>query len=147
MPVQRTGPAGTPSGVPGATRCWLVSLTLVLAHITRFMPASPNEIRSREAAARAAIKKAFDTADEESGVAHFISHHLEEIEADYWKLHFSTETPDPQRIIDSLVLQSNWGGDDEIETFDFTLPQDVTNYLICVRFDEDGDVSGITMES
>jgi len=111
------------------------------------MPANPNEIRRREAAARAAIKKAFDTADEESGVALFISHHLEEIDADYWKQHFSTETPEPQRIIDSLVLQSIWGGDDEIETFDFTLPEDVTNYLISVSFDEDGEVSGITMES
>jgi hypothetical protein len=45
------------------------------------------------------------------------------------------------------VLQSHWGGDDELKTFDFTLPDDATNYLISVRFDEDGDVSGISMES
>ena len=111
------------------------------------MPASPNEIKRREAAARAAIKTAFDAADDESGVALFISHHLDEIDADFWKQHFSTETPEPQRILDSLVLQSHWGGDNEIETFDFTLPEDVTNYLISVNFDEDGDVSGISMES
>ena len=111
------------------------------------MPANPDEIKKREAPARAAIKKAFDTADEESSVALFISHHLEEIDSAYWKQHFSMETPDPQRILDSLVLQSHWGGDDEIETFDFTLPEDVTNYLISVSFDEDGDVSGISMES
>jgi Protein of unknown function (DUF2004) len=111
------------------------------------MPANPDEIKRREAAARTAIKKAFDTADEESGVALFISHHLLDIDSTYWKQHFSTETPDPQRILDSLVLQSHWGGDDELETFDFTLPEDVTNYLISVSFDEDGDVSGISMES
>jgi hypothetical protein len=111
------------------------------------MPANPNEIKKREAAARVAIKKAFDTADDKSGVALFLSHHLEEIDADYWKQHFSAEVPQPHRILDSLVLQAHWGGDDEIETFDFTLPEDVTNYLISVSFDEDGDVSGITMES
>ena len=71
------------------------------------MPANPNEIKKREAAARAAVKKAFDTADDESDVALFISHHLEEIDADYWKQHFSTETPEPQRNLDSLVLQSH----------------------------------------
>ena len=48
-----------------------------------------------------------------------------------------------------LVLQSHWGDDDDdgIDHFDFTLPDDITNYLITVSFDENGDVSGIDMES
>ena len=116
-------------------------------HTTKYMSANTDEIKKREAAARAAIKKAFDTADEESGVALFISHHLEELDSAYWQKHFSTAKPDAQRILDALVLQSHWGGDDELETFDFTLPDDATNYLISVSFDEDGDVSGISMES
>jgi hypothetical protein len=111
------------------------------------MPASPNEIKKREAAARAAIKKAFDPSDDESEVALFISHHLEELDSEYWKKHFSTATPPPLRILESLVLRDHWGGDDEIETFDFTLPDDVTDYVISVSFDEAGDVAGITMES
>jgi hypothetical protein len=105
------------------------------------------EIKKREAAARAAIKRAFNPADGESDVALFISHHLLELDSAYWQKHFSTTKPDSQRILDSLVLQSHWGGDDELETFDFTLPDDATNYLISVSFDEDGDVSGISMES
>ena len=111
------------------------------------MPSNPNEIQRREASARAAIKRAFGTADDGSGVALFISHHLEELDSAYWKKHFSTETPDPLRILDSMVLRSHWGGDDEIDTFDFTLPEDVTNYVISVSFDEAGEVSGISMES
>jgi len=111
------------------------------------MPLDPNEIKRREASARAAIKRAFGTADDESGVPLFISHHLDELDSAYWKKHFSTETPDPIRILDSLVLLSHWGGDDEIETFDFTLPEDVTNYVIGVSFDEAGEVSGISMDS
>jgi len=111
------------------------------------MAANPKEIKKREVAARAAIKKAFDPADEESEVTIFISHHLEELDSAYWRKHFSTAKPDPQRILDSLVLQSHWGGDDEIDTFDFTLPDDVTNYLITVSFDDDGEVASIAVES
>ena len=113
----------------------------------RFMQADTNEIKKRETAARAAIRKAFDPSDGESAVAMFVSHHLEELDSAYWQKHFSTAKPDPQRIIDSLVLRSHWGGDDELETFDFTLPDDATNYLISVSFDDDGEVADITMES
>lgn len=111
------------------------------------MPTNPDEIKRRETAGRAAIKKAFGTADDEMGATLFVSHHLEELDSGYWKQHFSTEKPNPQIILDSLVLRSHWGGDDEIDTFDFTLPEDVTNYVISVSFDDAGEVSGITMES
>ena len=116
------------------------------------MPANPDEIKRREAAARAAIKNAFDPTDPESEVALFISYHLEELEPAYWRRHFATETPDPRRILDGLVLQSHWdddgdSDDDGIETFDFSLPADATNYLICVRFDDAGHVSEVAIES
>ncbi len=111
------------------------------------MSANPDEIKKRETAARAAIKKSFDPADEESAVALFVSLHLEELDSAYWQKHFSTPKPDAQRILDSLVLRSHWGGDDEIDTFDFTLPEGVTDYVICVNFDDDGEVADIQMES
>ena len=111
------------------------------------MPANPNEIKRREVTARAAIKKAFGTPDDEFGATMFVSHHLEELDTAYWQKHFSTERPDSQRILEALVLRSHWGGDDEIDTFDFTLPDEVTQYVISVAFDEDGGVSDITMES
>ena len=111
------------------------------------MPANPKEIQRREAAARAAIKNALDSADADSEVGIFISHHLEELEPAYWKQHFATETPEPHRILESLVLESHWGGDDDIDTFDFTLPADATNYLITVSFDDAGNVSDVAMES
>jgi hypothetical protein len=111
------------------------------------MPASPEEIKRREAAARAAIKRAYGTANDEFGVALFISHHLEELDAAYWKKHFATDRPDPLRILDALVLRSHWGGDDEIDKFDFTLPEEATNYVVCVGFDGEGQVSEISMES
>lgn len=111
------------------------------------MPANPDEIKRREASARAAIKRAFGTPDDEFGATLFVEQHLEELDTNYWKKHLSSETPDPRLILDLLELRSHWGGDDEIDTFDFTLPEQVTNYVISVKFDEAGDVSGITMES
>lgn len=52
-------------------------------------------------------------------------------------------------MLDILVLRSHWGEDDKdgIDTFDISLPDDVTNYVISVGFDEDGNVAEITMES
>ena len=111
------------------------------------MSSNPDEIKKREAAARVAIKKAFGTADDEFGATLFVSHHLKEVDSSYWKKHLATETPEPHRVLELLELRSHWGGDDEIDTFDFTLPEEATNYVISVAFDKDGDVSGITMES
>ena len=111
------------------------------------MPANPDEIQRREAAARAAINKAYGTADDEFGATLFVSHHLEELESNYWTKHLSTATPEPPLILGLLKLRSHWGGDDEIDTFDFTLPENATDYVISVRFDATGNVSEITMES
>ena len=111
------------------------------------MPANPNEIKRREAAARAAIQKVFGTAEDEFGATLFVSHHLEELDAGYWKKHLFTETPEPRRVLELLELRERWAGPDEIDTFDFTLPEEVTQYVICVRFNESGEVSDVTMES
>ena len=111
------------------------------------MPANPDEIKRREAAARAAISRAFGTGDDEFDVALFVSHHLEELDSSYWKKHLSTATPDPRLVLDLLKLRSHWGGEREIDTFDFTLPEQVTQYVISVSFGRTGDVSKITMES
>jgi hypothetical protein len=121
---------------------------------TNAMSTEPDEIKRREQAARQAIKKAFGTEEDEFGATMFVSHHLEEIDSSYWQKHLATETPEPAKVLDLLVLQSHWGDGDEldtvddgIDTFDFTLPEEVTNYVISVRFDDDGEVEEISMES
>lgn len=50
-------------------------------------------------------------------------------------------------MLDLLGLRSHWGGEDEIDIFDFTLPDQVTDYVLSVRFDEAGQVAEIDMES
>jgi len=93
------------------------------------------------------IKTAYCSANDESDVSLFVSHHLNELDPAYWRKHFSTDRPDPMRILDALVLRSHWGGAEEMENFDFTLPENATNYVICVGFDDKGQASEISMES
>ena len=110
---------------------------------------SNDETERRQTAALNAIREAYGTDEGEESVTLFVSHHLEEIDEDFWFKHCGVKRPKPEQILDLLVLQSHWGEDDEdgIDNFDFTLPDDVTNYLLTVSFDEDGEVSEIAMES
>ena len=80
-------------------------------------------------------------------MALFAAHHLEEVALEYWRRHLSAEVPDPSTIVGILEFQSHWGGQDEIDVFDFTLPEEVTNYVICARFGENGEVFEVVMES
>jgi hypothetical protein len=111
------------------------------------MSVNLDEVTKREKIAIAAIRSTLGTDDGEYGSTLFVSHHLEELDVDYWQKHLGTGNPDPERVLDIIKLRSHWGGDEELDTFDFTLPDDVTDYVISVRFDESGDVEEISMES
>ena len=53
--------------------------------------------------------------------------------------------PTVLQVLDALILISQWG--DDSEKLDFTLADDVTDYVICVSFDSKGQVIDISMES
>ena len=108
------------------------------------MSLNEKEIEARKEVALKAIKAAFGSEEDEYGATLFIEHHLEEIEKEYWIKNFGTATPEPNQILDKLILKSHWN-DDCI--FDFTLPNDATDYVISVQFDENGEVEDISMES
>ena len=105
------------------------------------------ETARREHAARQAIEQGFDMEDEDSGVAMFVAFHLEELDAAWWQQHLGTARPAPSAVLDALVLREHWGGADELDHFDFTLPGDATDYVIGVRFDGAGKVAEVSMES
>ena len=111
------------------------------------MSAIAAEIQRREKLALEAIKSTFGTEDGEFGATMFATHHIEELEPTYWFKHLGTETPEPKRVLDALQLKEHWGDDDnEMEVFDFTLPDEVTDYVMSVRFDEAGSVEEVSME-
>ncbi len=113
------------------------------------MPTDETELSRREKVALEAIRRSLGTEAGEFGATLFTSHHLEELEQSYWQTHLKTDRPEPAQVIELLRLQSHWsdGDEDGIDTLDFGLPGEVSNYLLSVRFDENGEVSEISMES
>ena len=107
------------------------------------------EIERRKNAALTAIKNVLSTKEDKYGVTLFVSHHLAEIEKHYWQANLGSTSPEPEQVLDILVLQSHWGDEnsDGMDCLDFTLPGNITNYLLSVSFDAAGDVAEITMES
>jgi Protein of unknown function (DUF2004) len=112
------------------------------------MTSVTDEINRRERVAREAIRDSFGTEEGEFGATIFVSHHLDELDAAYWLQHLGTKEPQPIQVLDILTLRSHWGDDEhEMKFFDFSLPGEVTQYVLSVRFDEAGGVEGISMES
>jgi len=103
-------------------------------------------IEEREKLALHSIKEAFGTAAGDENVNLFVEHHLAELPKSYWQEHLGSEAPQPSAVVTLLTLRSSWG-ENEIENFDFTLPDEVTDYVVSVHFNESGDVDGISMES
>ena len=101
----------------------------------------------RQKSSLEAINRAFGTeVGGEDSVNLFVEHHLEELPQSYWQQHLGSDNPEPASIIGLLQLRSSWGEGD-IEFFDYTLPDEVTDYVISVHFDSAGKVDGIAMES
>lgn len=100
----------------------------------------------RQAQALAAIQQAVGTEAGEDGVDLFADHHRDELPPSYWQQHLGDVAPTSAAIIGLLEFKSAWG-ENENEYFDFTLPGDVTNYVVSVHFDEAGEIDAIAMES
>lgn len=69
---------------------------------------------------------------------------MEELPKAYWERHLNTATPTADEVISILVLVSKWNGE---EVYDFTLPDEVTNYVLSVTLSDHGIVEDISMES
>ena len=100
----------------------------------------------RQKLALDAIKQAFGTEAGQDSINLFIEHHLEELPSSYWQQHLGCGAPEPAAILGLLQLRSSWG-EGEIEYFDFTLPDEVTDYVVSVHFDDAGAIDSISMES
>jgi len=105
------------------------------------------EIEMRARTALSAIKAAHGTDEDKYGATLFVSHHLAEIDDSYWEERFQTASPTPTQILGALVFLVDFEDDYDMSSFNFTLPGNVTDHLLCVAFDKDGEVEDITMES
>jgi len=105
-----------------------------------------SEVEKRQKLALDAITQAFGTEAGEDSVNLFVEHHLQELPHSYWQQHLGSKTPEPAAIVGLLQFKSSWGEGD-IEYFDFTLPDEATDYLVSVHFDDAGAIDCISMES
>jgi hypothetical protein len=103
----------------------------------------------RQATALEKIQSLHGTPEGEFGPTMFVSHHLEEIDDSYWIEAFGTTSPSSEQILKALVLINNWSyeDDDDLNVFDFGLPGNVSDYLLSVRYDADGSIEEVSMES
>ncbi|SDY53779.1 DUF2004 domain-containing protein [Acinetobacter kyonggiensis] len=108
------------------------------------------QIQKLEQKARAAMLSVYQNDTDDNAVRLYAEHHLEELEPEYWLKNLGTATPQPLQILKVLELSPHidWVlGEDENYRIDFTLPEEVTQYVLCVELDRDEMVVGISMES
>jgi len=89
----------------------------------------------------------------EGTVGTYLSHHAEELgEKDLLRI-FGTADPDDlgiDHLLDALQLKRIGlypGSEGYCAVFDYTIDEEVTDYLLAVEFDGDGGVYGISMDS
>lgn len=102
----------------------------------------------KETIAKEAIKSLVGKPEGEDSIGLFVEHHLAELEPGYFSNICGTPTPDAEKISHSLVLVGSWSSadDGQIDVFDFSLPDEVTNYVLSVRFSGE-EVEEVSMES
>ena len=95
------------------------------------------------------IQSLYNTPEGAFGPTLFVSHHLEEFEPTDWLRNLKISEPTAKQILKSLVLIDEWSSNDDevIDTFDFSLPNEMTNYLLSVRFKNRKEIESVSMES
>jgi len=99
--------------------------------------------------ALAKINSLYNTPEGEFGPTLFVSYHLEEFESNDWLDNLKVSQPTAKQILESLVLIDEWSSNDDgiNDTFDFSLPNNMTGYLLSVRFSSDEKIESVSMES
>jgi hypothetical protein len=110
------------------------------------------ELEELDQRARDAILDAYadDVDDDEDGpVSMFVAHLTEEIDSADQTTLFGTATPTGSAFLQKLILRSVSfhadGDEDDFSRFDYTLPGDLTQYVVAVRFDAGANPVGVDM--
>ncbi len=111
-----------------------------------------DELSLHDHAARAAMAEEASESSE-TAPALYIAHHREELSQAAWTQVFATidrENIDAQTFLSQLQLVHvglNPADEDRCLLLDYMLRGEVTNYVLSVSFDADGQLAGIDMES
>lgn len=124
---------------------------------------SPKEIKAAtsrvaklaalDATSRDAIHAELQEGEEDAATVMYWSHHKDELNVRAIRSAFGVDTAD--EISDAVFLKALHllrvavvpGSEDSEISLDYSIGEDVTNYLLVVRFDSQGEVSSIDLES
>ncbi len=98
------------------------------------------------------LLESFNKGDDEGTVNLYMNHHLEFLERDEVEEIFGTTDIDITCFLSKLILQRigfypDSEDEDSFAVFDITIPGNVTDNVIAVNFDSDGELTWIAMES
>ena len=98
-------------------------------------------------------RRMFEELREDGAVASYVEHHLEEFDAADLTGLFGTADPaaiDARRFLSKLALHRIGlypDAEDASAVFDYTIGRGLTQYVLTVGFDREGDVVAVEMES
>lgn len=112
--------------------------------------ARAQDLATLDAAARGAIR-ADAARGEDSELDTYLEHHREELQAEDLRRIFGSDDPseiDLEALLSHLFLvRLGLYPEHRQLVADYSIDPEVTNYVVCVRFDGEGAVTSITVES
>ncbi|MCA9631537.1 MAG: DUF2004 domain-containing protein [Myxococcales bacterium] len=111
------------------------------------------KLAALDAASKDAIRAELQEGDEDAATIMYWSHHKDELSAQAIRSAFGVDSADD--VSDAVFLKALHllrvavvpGSEDSEISLDYSIGEDVTNYLLVVRFDSEGEVSEISLES
>jgi hypothetical protein len=109
-----------------------------------------NNAESMTKKAFSAIASDFDLGDESETARFYLQHHLDELSKDELSEIFGEEEVNKESFMNSLILQRVGMYPEDKESFvifDIQFPDEFSNYLMAVTFDDANELSYISLES
>ncbi len=95
----------------------------------------------RQQVALYTIKNSQETPFWDGGVKPFLVHHLDVIDGSYWEGEIGTPNPSYSDVLEIIMFKQY---SEDNQALDFTLPGNVTDYVIRVEFSQTDEVLNIS---
>lgn len=116
------------------------TIKVIFTHLDNLKELRMNQTDRRQVALQT-IKDSQGTPYWEHGVKPFITHQLEVVDSSYWQHELGTSNPSYSDVLELVMYKTSM---DNGLTLDFTLPENITTYVIRVRFDGNDQIIEIT---
>jgi hypothetical protein len=117
------------------------------------LPQDSRDLLPLDRAARVAMVRDSNSGDEDAAATLYLSHHQSEFDTEELLRLFGTSTPsmaDPAEMLSRLILVRVGlypEDDDRRVLLDYSIDPNVTDYLLCVSFNAEGEPVAVDLES